>query len=161
MNQDQKLRQLLQLKRHESPGEAYFEAFLPEFHRYQALQPLQPASQASWFEAFSGWVDNLVQGLVARPAAVLAPYGAACAVLAAACVVVFSGLSHSPTSVAETTVGGGYSQGFVTAPAAPARLIAQPEEFDLASVSSFDKDFGSARYVTGQAVGEYDSALAF
>jgi|GEM_PF-468684 len=161
-DQDQKLRQLLQLKKAETPGPAYFDAFLTEFHRYQqtGVEVAAPVNQPSFSEKLSQAFASWVEVLQFRPQPALAAFGGSAAVVLLAGFLAMgqfspSGPSSSVASVSEA------NPGYVTAPTVPAQLISQPEELELASVSAFDKDFGSPRFVTGQAPGTYDSALAF
>lgn len=158
-DQDQKLRQLLQLKKAETPGPAYFDAFLTEFHRYQRTGVEVADVQPSFAEKLSGVFASWVEVLQFRPQPALVAFGGSLAVALLAGFVAMGQFSPSgsPASVAAASEA---NAGYVTAPAVPAQLISQPEELELAS-SSFDKDFGSPRYVTGQAPGTYDSALAF
>ena len=69
MNDDnfQSLRNLISLKRHEQPDDAYFDELLDEFHRRQQQNHLQPSKQqemldvlASWFASNNRW--NYVMG---------------------------------------------------------------------------------------------------
>lgn len=69
MNDDnfQSLRNLISLKRHEQPDDAYFDELLDEFHRRQQQNHLQPSKHkeimdcvATWFAGTSRW--NYVMG---------------------------------------------------------------------------------------------------
>lgn len=69
MNDDnfQSLRNLISLKRHEQPDDAYFDELLDEFHRRQQQDQLKPARHkelldcvATWFAGTSRW--NYVMG---------------------------------------------------------------------------------------------------
>lgn len=159
-DQDQKLRQLLQLKKAETPGPAYFDAFLTEFHRYQRTGAEVTVTEPSFAEKLSQAVSSWVEVLQFRPQPALAAFGGSLAVALLAGFLAMGQFSPSGSS-ASVAAASEANPGYVTAPAVPAQLISQPEELELASASSFDKDFGSPRYVTGQAPGTYDSALAF
>lgn len=75
-NQDfQSVQQLIALKRHEQPDDAYFEELLEEFHRRQRQELLQRSSRSlfaervgTWFAGTSKW--NYVMGAGAAYAAV-------------------------------------------------------------------------------------------
>ena len=69
MNDDnfQSLKNLISLKRHEQPDDAYFDELLDEFHRRQEQDQLKPAMHkeifdcvATWFAGTSRW--NYVMG---------------------------------------------------------------------------------------------------
>jgi hypothetical protein len=156
-NQDQKLRQLLQLKKSETPGPAYFDAFLDEFHRYQRAEILK---QPTLVEKASALLSSWMEALHFRPQPALAAFGGSMAV---ALLLGFLAIGHFSATDPSTTLASSAdaAQGYVTTPAATAPLVSQPEELSLVTVSSFDQDFGSPRYVTGQTPGTYDSALAF
>jgi hypothetical protein len=156
-NQDQKLRQLLQLKKAETPGPAYFEAFLDEFHCYQRSEILH---EPSFAEKASRIFSSCVEALQVRPQPAFATLGGSLALVLLAGFLAVGNFSPSG-SVASVASHTEANPGYVTAPIVPAQLISHPEELGLASTSSFDKDFGSPRYVTGQAPGTYDSTIAF
>ena len=75
-NQDfQSVQQLIALKRHEQPDDAYFEELLEEFHRRQRQELLQRSSRSlfaervgTWFAGTSKW--NYVMGAGAAYATV-------------------------------------------------------------------------------------------
>ncbi len=56
MNNEQKIKQLLQLKKFETPGDAYFDAFLPEFQKFQRSRMITHQEKPSWAE----WIESLV-----------------------------------------------------------------------------------------------------
>lgn len=52
------VQQLIALKRHEQPDDAYFEEFLEEFHRRQRQELLQRSSRSLFFERVSTWFSG-------------------------------------------------------------------------------------------------------
>jgi hypothetical protein len=58
MNKEEKIRNLIRLKRHETPREGYFEDFLEEFHRRQDHEgvPSQSANSRAGF--FKQWRES-------------------------------------------------------------------------------------------------------
>jgi hypothetical protein len=50
MNKDEQLARLLRLKRHEKPGEEYFEGFLHDFHAYQRKALATQSAASLWWE---------------------------------------------------------------------------------------------------------------
>lgn len=50
MNKDEQLARLLRLKRHEKPGENYFEGFLEDFHAYQRRALVTQSAGSLWLE---------------------------------------------------------------------------------------------------------------
>ena len=52
------VQQLIALKRHEQPDDAYFEEFLDEFHRRQRQELLQRSSRSLFFERVSTWFSG-------------------------------------------------------------------------------------------------------
>lgn len=150
--QDARLRRLLQLKKLETPGTAYFDAFLDEFHRYQRAELLQKPSLkdrlASWFETLA---------LAPRAYSWSAAGAVACVLLVFGAVVVREAVPQGVATAARSVQQAGYVQ----VPAQDAALVQAPEELAVATASSFDKDFSSPRYVTGQALVAYDTSLAF
>jgi hypothetical protein len=155
MNQtDAKLRSLLQLKKLETPGPAYFDAFLDEFHRYQRAEILR---QPTWQERLATALAFL------NPFSRLTPAASWSLAGSMACLSLLIGIAafQSPaTSTGSALAQQGWNEsGYVTAPAT-AVPVGLPEEITL-TASSFDQDFASPRYVTGQALVAYDSSLAF
>ena len=70
------VQQLIALKRHEQPDDAYFEEFLDEFHRRQRQELLQRSSRSLLLERVSTWFTgtnkwNLVMGGGAAYAAIM------------------------------------------------------------------------------------------
>lgn len=70
------VQELIALKRHEQPDDAYFEEFLDEFHRRQRQDLLQRSSRSLFFERMSTWFTgmnkwNLVLGGGAAYAALM------------------------------------------------------------------------------------------
>lgn len=155
MNQtDAKLRSILQLKKLETPGSAYFDAFLDEFHRYQRAEILR---QPTWQERLATSLAGL------NPFTRLTPTASWSLAGSVACLTLLIGIltfqsPATPTGNAMARQGWNES-GYVTAPTTGSP-VGLPEELTL-TASSFDQDFASPRYVTGQALVAYDSSLAF
>lgn len=156
MNQtDAKLRSLLELKKLETPGTAYFDAFLDEFHRYQRAEILRQPT----------WQERLATALAfINPFTRLTPTASWSLAGSIACLALWIGISvfqSSTPSTTSTLAQQDWNQsGYVTAPATDTP-VGLPEEIILTASSSFDQDFASPRYVTGQALVAYDSSLAF
>ncbi len=53
-----RVQQLIALKRHEQPDDAYFEEFLEEFHRRQRQELLQRSSFSLFFERLGTWFSG-------------------------------------------------------------------------------------------------------
>lgn len=140
---DEQLQKLLRMKRLESPGREYFEGFVAEFHRYQRMSLLEESrSTESWWGRVIGWVSVKIE----RPALVL---GATAAVVLA--FWVFLPGSPSPHGVALERV----------AEISSTLAAVFPGEID-AKLSPFDRDFASARFVTGEErLLAYDGTLTF
>ncbi|NJK93437.1 MAG: hypothetical protein HC904_17445 [Blastochloris sp.] len=139
---EQNLQKLLQLKRLETPGEVYFDAFLSEFHRYQRADLLK---EPSLVERLRAKLEDL---FFFEPSKAWAVGG-----LAVALVMLLS-----VGMVQWTGVDSGSSLANRVAPQSEA---ASALPVQLVSDSSFERDFSSPRYVTGQTPLAYDSALAF
>lgn len=153
---DAKIRALLQLKKLESPGPEYFDAFLDEFHRYQRTEILrQPSWQERVIETLAAW----------NPFTRLTPSTGWALTGALACLALLLSFLAIPSSTTPTGSGMASMQekwseaGYVAAPS-DVKPEGLPEEITLTS-SSFDQDFASPRYVTGQALVAYDTSLAF
>ncbi len=151
---DKALQKLLRLKKLETPGRAYFDAFLDEFHRYQRADLIQ---KSSWLENVT---ESIRQVFALEPRKVLAWGGSFALVV----LLVTLGMNGTwsrgglNTALASThVVPAAASQGYVEPEAAPA---SQPD-LQLVSASAFEKDFSSPRYVTGQTPLSYEKAFAF
>jgi len=134
------LQKLLQVKRLETPGDAYFNGFLKEFHRYQRADILK---QSSLLERLHTKLQDL---FFFQPAKTWAMASGMAAVL----VVLSLSVAHFNNTTAA-------SSGLVKLDASSL----SSEKFQLVSDSTFERDFSSPRYVTGQTPLSYDSALAF
>ena len=154
-NNDQAIQKLLQLKKLETPGRPYFDAFLNEFHRYQRVEWMQ---KRSWLERVTEHASALWHY---EPAKVWA-YGSSFAVIALVVTLSLGGyLSKtgglSDGNLAAQVLPAASSQGFVETESAST----VQSDLQLVSASAFEKDFSSPRYVTGQTPLSYDKAFAF
>ena len=61
-SEDERLVQLLRLKRHESPGDVYFENLLPKIHTKLRAEMMQKSSSKLFFERVGVFFDNTVGG---------------------------------------------------------------------------------------------------
>jgi hypothetical protein len=149
MNESQ-LQGLLKLKRREGPGEAYFQAFAGEFHRYQRRCLLNESERQGESRGIMGqWIDLLASF---RP---LALGGG----LAAVAVLMAIGINLRPHSdlAAGVTTPLAYVDGsaiFSDAVDHQAELLQQVE---------LPGETGGANslFVTGEVHGGYDTTLAF
>lgn len=154
--QEEKLQQLLKLKRHESPGQPYFDHFLAEFHRYQRADLLETPSK--WQE----WKTFLSDLFLARPGKSLA-YGSSFAALALLAVV---GLSSSVAPSGEgLSLADKMSIRSLTLPsnqyAEATEEALRQIEIQPVSLSAFDRDFNAPRFVTGERTLAYENTVAF
>lgn len=76
MNKDEQLARLLRLKRHEKPGEDYFEGFLDEFHAYQRKALATQSAASLWWERVGTALSAL-----RRPATAWTALGAYAAIM--------------------------------------------------------------------------------
>lgn len=74
---DQALVQILRLKRHETPGEEYFEDLLPRIHTRVRVEMMRQSSASLFIERMGVFFDNLAGGR--RVAGGLAAYATALA----------------------------------------------------------------------------------
>lgn len=93
MNEFDKVRQLIRLKRFEQPGEDFTETFLREFHHRQRAEMLRKSSVELLMERVSTWWEHLV-----IPKWSLAAAATACV----AGIWLFIGDSSSHPSMADT-----------------------------------------------------------
>jgi hypothetical protein len=143
---EQSLQKLLKMKRLETPGPQYFDHFVEEFHRYQRTSILEDVREpVSRWQALSEFYSRWI----ARPAFA---WSAGCAAaLALLAVVSFSG-GNTPANFANILQESNLQSTI-------ASLF--PGEIDLKG-SSFDQDFASARFVTGEErLVAYDSHVSF
>ena len=59
MDKDEKLRQLLRLKRYEQPPEGFAEEFLEKFQRRQRSEIIRRSSLSILWERTQAWLDGL------------------------------------------------------------------------------------------------------
>lgn len=162
MSKDFEIEKLLKLKRYESPGDAYFNAFLDEFHRYQRSEML-PTRRTfgekvlAFCQDASAWATANVR--VAAPVAL------------AAMIICVGWVAYQPG--ADSIMGESLAQSgspamevnssadFVDGSSVYADNAESPAELVVAEYSSFERDFSGSRFVTGEAPVSYDSVLAF
>lgn len=140
-NNEVNLQKLLKVKRLETPGDAYFNGFLTEFHRYQRADILK---QSTLIERLQAKLEDL---FLFQPTQAWA-MGSSLAVVALLVTI-------SLANFGGTTSSDNFAQGSVPAASLPT------DNIRLISDSTFERDFTSPRYVTGQTPLSYDSALAF
>ncbi|MDR2462504.1 MAG: hypothetical protein LBD30_01840 [Verrucomicrobiales bacterium] len=131
---EQKLQQLLRLKKLETPGKAYFSGFLAEFHRYQRAEMFRKASHR---ESLRSWLREF---LFAEPCRAFAVCGGMAAVVAL-CVIGALSLFRD----AADGDPAGYAK---TGAASNVRLVS-------------DSERDAPRYSTGQTPLSYDKTIAF
>ena len=153
------IQKLLALKKFEGPGRPYFDHFLSEFHRYQRMEIL---TEPTWKERVATWVAEHVSLTSPR----LALASAACLAVAATTWVLLPGATQEQGSALMASgdsvvapVSGGHP-GFYPASLHYADRNYQQPEIQK-PVSSFERDFASPRYVTGENAGAYEANLAF
>jgi len=62
MDEFDSLRKLIALKRYETPGEAYFERFMDEFHQRQRAEMLKVPAHRLILDRCEAWLDGLHAG---------------------------------------------------------------------------------------------------
>lgn len=157
MDREEKLHQLLQLKRRETPGPAYFDAFVGEFHRYQRSEVLN--NRRSWLARWKRGLDEMIEDVFVTPARLVRTSAAAFGVLLLGAVLIVGNMESDPIS----------SSGFTVAEYSPfvdgTEMVHDPAskqtELAVAHLTSFDRDFENSNYVTGEAAQAYDSVIAF
>ena len=157
MNKEEKLHQLLQLKRQETPGDAYFDAFVDEFHRYQRSEVLN--TRKSWLARWKRGLDEMIEDVFVTPARLAQGSAAAFGVLLLGAILVMGTMdsgSDSSEGVAVT-----HSSPFVDGSEIYHDPASKQTELAMAHLTSFDRDFEDSNYVTGEAAQAYDSVIAF
>ena len=152
------LTDLLKLKKLETPGEEYFEHFLPEFHRYQRKAIL---TEPSVWERFLNQITELLF-VVPRPVALAT-------VSVAMLAIVFMVVPVRQDQIAAPTFA--QADKVISEPLAwenknvenvsdhyndPARQ--QPE---IQAAAQPEHDLSAPRYVTGETVAPYETTIAF
>lgn len=148
---EKQLQKLLQIKRMESPGKAYFDGFLDEFHRYQRTDLM--VQKASLWSRVCGRVEDLFFFEPARAWTLCSGAAAALVVLVAVVASQMPEAGSASSVVVQSDV--------VVPQVAPQAAPVGRANVKLVSASSFERDFSSPRYATGQTPLSYDSALAF
>ncbi|MEM6883713.1 MAG: hypothetical protein AAF571_01685 [Verrucomicrobiota bacterium] len=155
MNREEKLQSLLKLKKHETPGDAYFDAFVGEFHRYQRSEVLE--TRKSWLFRWKRGIDEIMEDLLVTPARLLQGGAASFAVLIV-CVGVYMGqMTHEPGEDGLASSTGIYVDGteFNT------NSAGNQAELAMVHMSSFENDFEGSKYVTGGATLTHVSEITF
>ncbi len=163
MSQEIELEKLLKLKRHETPGDAYFNAFLDEFNRYQRSEML-PTRRSfgenvlAFCQDAANWATSHVR--------VAAPVAVAAIVVCLSWVAYQPGSNSTGTLLTADTSGtpaatADTSDNFVDGSSVYSDHAESPAELVVAEYSSFERDFSGSQFVTGDAPLSYDSVLAF
>ncbi|MEM6822387.1 MAG: hypothetical protein AAF558_10655 [Verrucomicrobiota bacterium] len=159
MKKEDQLQQLLKLKQRETPGEAYFDAFVDEFHRYQRTSVLQ--TRKSWIARWRRALSELAEDFFATPSFAMQSGFAATAVVVLTTVLVFWGELNPGTSNQGSMAMTPSSESYVYGPKSLEDAAGSPAELNMAHLTSFDRDFENSSYVTGESTLAYDSVLAF
>lgn len=151
---------MLKLKRLETPGEEYFEAFLPEFQRYQRAEILEEPS--GWQRAWAGLAEAF--SMTPRPVLVTA---AACA---AVMIIAFAGRLQLGAEKGSSQPALVQADQVIDTPAPFEEIdfteenytdpLLQQPEIQTVSLSE-RRDLSSPRYVTGETFGPYETSLSF
>ena len=155
MNREEKLQSLLKLKMHETPGDAYFDAFVDEFHRYQRSEVLE--GRKSWLFRWKRGLDEIMEDLLITPARLAQGSAAAFGVLLLSAILFVGQLQNEPT-----TEGFASSEGiYVDGTEFNSNSVSNQAELVMAHLSSFEHDFEGSRYVTGGATLTHVSEISF
>lgn len=155
MNREEKLQSLLKLKKHETPGDAYFDAFVDEFHRYQRSEVLE--GRKSWLFRWKRGIEEIMEDLLVTPAR-LVQGGAATFAVLLLCVGVYVGqVTNEPTTNGFVSVDGIYVDGTEF----NSNSVSNQAELVMAHLSSFEHDFEGSQYVTGGATLTHVSEISF
>lgn len=155
MNREEKLQRLLKLKRNETPGDAYFDAFVDEFHRYQRSQVLE--SRRSWLFRWKRGLDEMIEDLLTNPARLAQAGAAAFGVLLLSAVLLMGQLDQDSTSDGLASALGVYVDGNEF----NSNSAANHAELVMAHLTSFESDFERSEYVTGGATLSHDTVITF
>lgn len=147
---------LLKLKRYETPGQEYFDAFLDEFHRYQRSEML-PTRRTMGERILAACQD--IHGWMGSQVRVAAPAGVAALILCVSWLAWQPGSQEgsSPVVAQSQETGESFVDGSTVYPGQPD----QPAELVMASYDSFERDFSGSQFVTGETPVSYDTVIAF
>ncbi len=155
MNREEKLQSLLKLKRHETPGDAYFNAFVDEFHRYQRTEVLE--TRKSWLFRWKRGLAEILEDLLITPTRLAQGGAAAFGVVLLSAVLFMGQMNPEPTASGLASTNGIYVDGTEfnsTSAGNQAELV-------MAHLTSFENDFEGSTYVTGGATLSHDPVITF
>jgi len=155
MNREEKLQSLLKLKRNEMPGDAYFEAFTDEFHRYQRAEVLE--ERKSWFFRWKRAFNEGLDDMLMAPARLVQGSAAALGIVILSAILFVAHLDSDQVAgefVESTSV-------YVDGTEFNASSETDQAELAMAHLSSFENDFKGSTYVTGGATLSNDSVITF
>jgi hypothetical protein len=158
MNREEKLQNLLKLKKQETPGEAYFAAFVGEFHRYQRSEVLE--SRKSWLFRWKRGLSEILEDLLITPARLAQGSAAAFGVLLLAAVI-FMGQNETGLDASSQGLAAAPTGVYVDGSEFFSNSATDQAELTMAHLTSFENDFEGSTYVTGEATLSYDSVIAF
>lgn len=158
-NREDQLGALLRLKRTETPGTAYFDAFVDEFHRYQRSEVLE--ARKSWTVRWSRAASELIEDVFVTQARLVRVSAAACGVALLALVIGAGTLDFTNSNASTFATTTGSEKTFAESDALYADPLTQQTELTMAHLTSFDRDFEDSKYVTGEVAVAYDTVLAF
>jgi len=166
MDQEQQLKKLLEIKRHESPGKPYFDAFVDQFHIYQRSSVLEV--RKSWWLRWKLGLSEILEDLKISPELVVRMAGSACALAFLSGILLIGHLNQTNSAAGlagisdkTTAQNASETEAFANGEGIYENAASNQTEIALAQLSSFDGDFENSSYVTGEAALAYDSVLAF
>jgi len=146
MDREEKLHQLLQLKRRETPGPAYFDAFVDEFRRYQRTEVLN--TRKSWLTRWKRGLDEMIEDVFVTQARFARASGAAFGVLLLGALLLVGSMDSDSVSSNGVTVAD--NSPFVDGSEIYHDPASKQTELAMAHLTSFDRDFENSNYVTGE-----------
>ncbi|MEM1157879.1 MAG: hypothetical protein AAF649_10295 [Verrucomicrobiota bacterium] len=155
MNKEERLHSLLKLKKHETPGDAYFDAFVDEFHRYQRTEVLE--GRKSWLFRWKRGVHEIMEDLLITPARLLQGSAAVFGVVLLSAVLLVGQFQNQSASEGLASHDGIYVDGTEF----NSNSISNHAELIMAHLSSFEHDFEGSQYVTGGATLTHVSEISF
>jgi len=145
--------ELLKLKRHETPGDQYFDAFLDEFHRYQRAEMLPTRRSAG--ERVLAFCRDITAWFKPQPQ--LAWSSLAAIVVLLSVVSYQNSLPDAAVEFAQVNE----AEAFVDGHTVYEENGSLPAEIVVADYNSFEREFSGSHFVTGDNPSSYDSVLAF